>query len=202
MAFNNSWQRLRENFAEQFEPIGENRYLYRRNQKGEPVPVSAEERTRFIDQYNRNIRYVMWGMMSALFAFIGLILWWTVASRSGSPDVALYTGFGAITFVGIAMLYRVRGAPARELDGRASIGRERSRDEMRAIFFKKISYRQLAGAAAVGVFLVISRAAKEDVFSGWHRLWLGFGAGLLLLAGVQAFRKWRFESENGDSLSS
>jgi tetratricopeptide (TPR) repeat protein len=38
--------------------------------------------------------------------------------------------------------------------------------------------------------------SRQDVFSGWNRLWLVFGGGLVLLAAVQAFRKWRFEQED------
>lgn len=72
---------------------------------------------------------------------------------------------------------------------------------MRAIFFRRTSYTQLALAAATGVFIVASRATVENVFSGWHRLWLVLGAGLILLAGVQAFRKRRFEREHPEGVT-
>jgi tetratricopeptide (TPR) repeat protein len=38
-------------------------------------------------------------------------------------------------------------------------------------------------------------SSRQNVFSGWNRLWLVFGGALVLLAAVQAFRKWRFEQE-------
>ena len=59
----------------------------------------------------------------------------------------------------------------------------------------EITYGRLAGAAAVGVLIPMSQAAQTDIFSGWHRIWLIAGAGLVLLAAVQAFRKWIFENQ-------
>jgi MFS family permease len=195
---NGSWQQLRENFADQFEPLGEDKYLYRRNQKSAPIEVTAVERARFIDQYGRRLRYSMWSMVAGLIVFMGAVVWWTVARNSDLPDLVLYIGIGLITTIAIGYLYWIRGAPARELERRGPVGRERSRDEMRALFFKKMGYGQLAGAAFAGLVLAFSRAGKEDLFHGWHRLWLVLAALLVLAAGVQAFRKWRFERENGD----
>ena len=195
---NDSWQRLRENFADQFEPYGEGEYLYRRNQRGAPIEVTAEERKRFMVQYARRLRYNMWGMVAALIVFMGAVVWWSVARNSDLLDTVLYIGLGLITAVAIANMYWIRGAPARELERRSPVGRERSRDEVRELFFKKLSYGQLAGAAFAGVILVVSRAGKEDLLSGWHRLWLVFAVLIVLAAGVQAFRKWRFERQNED----
>ena len=196
---NDSWRQLRENFADQFEPYNEGEYLYRRNQKGVPIAVTAEERERFIAQYARRLRYSMWGMVAALIAFMGAIVWWTVTRNSDLPEPVMYVGFGLITGVAIANLYWVRGAPARELERRSPVGRERSRDEVRGLLFRKLSYGQLAGAAFAGLVLVLSRASEEDLFSGWHRLWLVFAVLILFTAGVQALRKWRIENQDDDS---
>jgi hypothetical protein len=194
-----SVQRLRENFEAQFEAAGEGRYFYRRNQKGEPIPVSAEERERFVRQYVKRIWLVLSGMMAVLFAFMVLFVWLTVATNSELSDVQLYLGIGVISVIAIGLMYWVRGAPARELEGRTPVGRERSTDEMRAIFFQKISYGQLATAAGFGVILPFMQTFGRhpvDVFHGWGRLWLVLGAALVLLAAVQAFRKWRFDNQH------
>jgi hypothetical protein len=193
MTMNNSIQQMHENFEAQFEVGADGRYLYRRNQKGEPIPVSADERERFIRQYKSRIRAIMGGMVAALLASVGLVIWWTVATNSELPDVLLYVGIGAIAIAAIALMYWVQAAPAREIGGRAPIGRERTKEEMRAIFFKKISYGQLAGAAALGAVLPFMQRSGTDVFHGWARLWLVFGGLFVLLAGVQGVRKWRFE---------
>lgn len=62
-----SWGRLRQTFADQFEQDGAN-FIYRRSQKGEAIRVSAEERNRFIEQFDKNVRRAKW------IIYIGLIL--------------------------------------------------------------------------------------------------------------------------------
>jgi len=196
MSLSGSVDRMRESFEAQFEPAGDNRYLYRRNQKGEPIPVTGEERDRFSRNYLRQIWFILGGMTVALLGFGGLILWWTVWINSELPDVSLYIGLGVITATAIALMYWVRGGPARALEGRTPVGRERTKDEMRAILFKKLSYGQLAAVVAVGAILPFTLRSRPDVFRGWGRLWLVYGAAIILIAAVQAFRKWRFESEH------
>jgi hypothetical protein len=196
-----STQQLRETFEAQFEAAGEERYLYRRNQKGEPIPVTAEERDRFVREFGWRIRLVMGGMIVGLLGFWGVLIWWTVSRQEDLPRARMYAGTIIIAVAVTGLMYWVRGAPARELDGRSSVGRERSAEEMRAIFFRKITYGRLAGVAAVGAGIALSRATRENIFVGWHRFWLVLGAAAVLIAAVQAFRKWRFESEHPQDIS-
>ena len=190
-----STDRMREDFEAQFEPLDDGRFLYRRNQRGEPVPVSAQERDDFVRQYVRSIRFVLAGMTGALLLFTAVLIWVSVAAGSDLPEVPMYVGLIAITAVAVGLMYWMKGAPARSLQGRRSIGRERSREEMRAIHFQKIGYGRLAGAAALGALLIVTRSAREDTFSGWHVIWPILGGFLMLLAGVQAVRKWLFENQ-------
>jgi hypothetical protein len=187
---------MRESFEAQFEANGDSGYLYRQNQKGEPIPVTAEERGQFIRQFSRRIGMIMAGLVLGLLVFWGLLIWRTIANGQDLPRMVMNAGTVVIAAVAVALMYWVRSAPARALEGRASIGRERSREEMRAIFFRRVSYGQLAGAGGAGIIIVATRAANENLFVGWHRAWLLLGAGLVLLSAVQAFRKWRFESEH------
>jgi hypothetical protein len=111
----------------------------------------------------------------------------------------MYVGTVVIAALPIALMYWIRGAPGRELEGRTPVGRERSSDEMKAIFFKKTSYGQLAGAAAFGPIVPLMMGFGRnpvDVFHGWGRLWWVLGGALVLFAAIQALRKWRFESEH------
>jgi hypothetical protein len=39
-----------------------------------------------------------------------------------------------------------------------------------------------------------------DIFHGWGRLCFVFGAAIILLAAVQAFRKWRFELDHPNDI--
>jgi hypothetical protein len=80
-----STQQLRETFEAQFEAAGEERYLYRRNQKGEPIPVTAEERDRFVREFGWRIRLVMGGMIVGLLGFCGVLIWWTVSRQEDLP---------------------------------------------------------------------------------------------------------------------
>ena len=200
MSLGSSVQQMRESFEAQFEAAGEGAFLYRRNQKSEPVPVTADERARFVHQYVRRIWFILWGMMAALPAFVALLIWRTVATNSDLPEVTMYVGIGAIAVVSIGLMYWIRGAPARELEGRTPVGRERSKDEMQAILFRKLSYGQLASVAVMGAILPFTLRSHPDVFHGWGRLWLLFGGAVIALAADQALRKWRFESEERDDL--
>jgi hypothetical protein len=198
MSVGSSVQQMKESFEAQFDDAGENRYLYRRNQKGEAIPVTAEERDRFIRQYVRRIWFILGGMMAVLLVFWGVVIWWTISDSRNFPDTAMYVGTVVIAAVPITLMYWIRGAPARELEGRTPVGRERSSDEMKAIFFKKTSYGQLAGAAAFGLIVPLMMGfgkSPVDVFHGWGRLWWILGGALALFVAIQAFRKWRFESE-------
>lgn len=194
MRFGYGTNQLRETFEAQFE-LREGRFLYRRNQRGEPIPVKPEERDRFIRQYIGRVRWILGGMTVAIVAFTALAVWWSVSIGNDLPEGIFIAGLISISVIAVGAMYFVQGAPARELEGRSSVGRARSKEEMRAIFFAKITYGRLAGAAAVGVLIPMSQAAQTDIFSGWHCIWLIAGAGLVLLAAVQAFRKWIFENQ-------
>lgn len=194
MKMSGSTRRLREDFEAQFEPSGNGRYLYRRSQRGEPIPVSQQERDAFIHQYLRRVRFILVGMAVALVAFMAAEVAWSVSTNNDDSELRTIAGSLLIAVAAIGAIYWARAAPSRELGGRSSVGRERSKEEMRAIFFKKVRYGKLAAAGVGGVVLVAGQAAKSDIFSGWHRIWLVIGASLVILAAIQAFRKWMFEN--------
>lgn len=203
MSVRGSVDNMRESFAAQFESAGEGKYLYRRNQKGPAIPLTPEERDRFIRQYVRRIWFIMGGMVGILLAFWGVVIWWTLSADGSFSDVAMYVGTAVIAVAAIVPMYRIRGAPARELNGRTPLAGERSAEQMREIMFHKLTYGQLAGAAAFGPFVPLMMAFGRhpvDVLHGWGRLWLALGAALTVLAAVQALRKWRFEIEHPNDI--
>jgi hypothetical protein len=85
-------------------------------------------------------------------------------------------------------------APVRALRGRGNDGEARSPEENRRIGFAKLTYGQLAATAGFAVVLLLKLDRHSDLFSGWNLAWVIMAAGLVILAAVQAFRKWRFES--------
>lgn len=189
-----SWGRVRQTFADQFEPDGAN-FIYRRSQKGEAIRVSAEERSKFIEEFNRNLGRTKWIIYLGMALVLGGIIGFSLIKRTELSQGAIFVGIGlAIPY--FAFYRWAWAAPTRDLGGRTPIAGERSTDEVRRIRFGRITYGQLASAAFGGAMVPLIGSARQDVFSGWNRLWLVFGAGLILFAAVQAFRKWRFEQED------
>jgi tetratricopeptide (TPR) repeat protein len=190
-----SWGRLRQAFADQFEQDGTN-FVYRRSQKGDAIRVSAEERSRFIDEFNRNVRRAKWIIYIGLALVLGAIIGFSLLSGTDLSQTAMFIGIGLVVIPYFVFYRWAWAAPARELGGRTPIAGERSPDEVRRLGFQRITYGQLAVAGFGGVMIPFIGSSRQDVFSGWNRLWLVFGGALVLLAAVQAFRKWRFEEED------
>jgi hypothetical protein len=53
----------------------------------------------------------------------------------------------------------------------------------------------------MGVFVALRHAGTANFLSRSNWFWLALGGGLVILTTVQAFRKWRFESEHPEDLS-
>lgn len=190
-----AWSSTRESFANQFEKCGRD-YIYRKSQKGEAFRVSVLEHDRFLEQFNRNLRRAAWIMYVAIAVTLGAVV---LVTLHADTDLTLPITVGSIALAMIPYVLYFRwawAAPARELAGRAPVAGERSPDEVRRLRFQQITYGQLAVAAIGGLAIPFIGGARQDVFSGWNRLWLVFGGALVLVAAVRAFRKWRFEQED------
>jgi hypothetical protein len=183
--------RVRQAFADQFSSDGHS-FIYRRYQKGVPVRVSKLERDGFVAAFNKRIRYAMWSIVPATVGLILLLVWLIPDSDSPAAQIGMWGGIAAILLPFMMIIYRAWGAPSRELESRTPEGPALSKEEARTLAFSKITYGQLALAALMGVGLVWKMWTKIDVFHGSGLVWLVFGGALVLLAGVQAIRKWRF----------
>jgi tetratricopeptide (TPR) repeat protein len=193
-----SWGRVRQTFADQFEQDGAN-FIYRRSQKGEAIRVSAEERSKFIEEFDRNVRRAKWIIYVGLTLVLGGIIGFSLLRGTDLSQGAIFIGIGLVMIPYFAFYRWAWAAPARELGGRTPIAGERPSDEVRRMRFRRVTYGQLASAAFGGVMIPFIGSSRQDVFSGWNRLWLVFGGALVLFAAVQAFRKWRFEQEDSYS---
>jgi hypothetical protein len=193
--FNNPhFDRVRQLFADQFS-AGATGIVYRKGQKGAPVRVSETERNEFVSTFNKRIRYAAWSIFPATVALILLLVWLIPDVDSPSAQIAVWVGIAAILVPFMVIYHWAWNAPSRELGGRPPEGPALTENEARAVAFSKITYGQLGLAALTGVALVWKMSTKTDVLQGWGVIWLVFGAALLVLAGIQAIRKWRFSQQ-------
>ena len=157
--------------------------------------MSAEERSRFVEEFDRDLRRAKWIIYVGLAVVVGGLLVLSVVEGSDLSQLAISAGVGLV-MIYFAYYRWAWAAPARELAGRTPIAGERSAEEVRRLRFQRVTYRQLAGAAFGGMVIPFIGSSRQDVFSGWNRLWLVFGGAIILFAAIQAFRKWRLEQED------
>jgi Flp pilus assembly protein TadD len=201
MSRNDNWDRIRQSFADQFTPDGSS-FIYRRSQKGEAIRVSARERTRFVDEFDGKLRRAKWMIYIGVAAVLVGIIVFSLLKGSNLSELAILAGV-AIAMVPYLAFYRWAWlAPVRELEGRMPVAGARSPEEVRRLKFQRMSYGQLGTAALGGLAFPFIGSSHQDVFSGWNRLWLVFGGAIVLLAVIQAFRKWRFEQEDSSKFLS
>jgi len=194
--FGNHFDHIRQMFADQFEPEGQG-YIYRKHMKGRPIQVSIAERDKYISAFNRFLKYSHWGIAGGTVFLSVLLVIYAVVAGVDLPEMAVYVGLGAILATFMAAYFWTWNLPTRELRERASTGETRSREEIKRLFLKRLTYGQIAAAAGAGVFLILKARAGGNMLSGWNILWTFLAIALLILSAVQAFRKWRFESLQG-----
>lgn len=184
--------RVRESFAEQFEPDGSG-FLYRESMRGAAIPVTRAERDGFVAAFNRRLRYAAWAMVPT--TFVPLIL--MIVLLPGPDDDIVSVVIGGSLGVGILLFLVVHRwaykAPIRELGARPTATAPRSREDMRRRMFAKMSYGQLSFAAVGGPLLVWKVSLQYDVWRGWGLLWPAFAAMIVVTAIIMALCKWRFE---------
>lgn len=188
---NSQFDSVRKMFADQFsrETHG---YVYRKGQKGAPTPLSEAERDEFVNNFNKYLRVAIWSLIPATVGMILLLAWLVREPDSPTGQMAMWGAIVAIIAPYMAIFYWAWYAPARELKHRTPTGNELTKAEARTLALSKISYGQLILGVAMVLVVVWKASAKTDVFHGWGRLWLVFAGGLIIVAGLQAIRKWRY----------
>ena len=190
---NHHFDRVREMFADQFEPDGGD-FLYRKSMKGAPIRVSGAERDAFLEVFKRRLKYVTWGIFPATIILIVLLVVLVPDADSRSSDIFIYFGIGLIIAVFMIGYYWAWNTPARELVRRPVLGEARSRAEVGRIMLAKMTYGQLAIGLGAMAALLFKVSEDTDIYHGWGRLWLGFAAVIVVGILFQAFRKWRFDN--------
>ncbi len=111
------FERQRQMFAAQFEPNGAG-YIYRNHTVGEPNPVSAADRDRYVANFDRVTRQ---GFRAALIAAVILLaglVSYSFATRTQVPDLVFYVAFGAMFALYMMGYFRAWTLPSRESRGR------------------------------------------------------------------------------------
>lgn len=190
-----SWGRVRQSFIDQFEPVGTD-FLYRRSQKGEAYRVSSADRDRFVEQFDRHLGRAKWIIGIGLVLMTGVAVSLSMLQLTDPSQIAIFAGIGLVMIPYLAYFRWAWAEPARELADKVPVSGERPPEEVQRLKFQRLTYRQLASAAFVGVVIPFAGGSRQDIFSGWNRLWLVFGGAIVLFAAAQAFRKWQFEQED------
>src|SRR4051794_38933533 len=194
MAFN--VPRMRERFESQFEPTDEGGYLYRQNWKAAAIPVSAQERDTLARQYAVRIYLVLSFMVIAITVLLCVLFLRTSTYAAGQvPPAQIFAGMVVISLVATGMLEWIYRAPSRALKRRPAVERERTREEVRAISFRRMTYQRLGLTALIG-----AGSYTYIAHGDWDRRWVVVPPFVVLVAAVQAFRKWRFEHRHRDIL--
>jgi hypothetical protein len=190
MLENEHLERVNQMFADQFESNGDG-FLYRRSMKDAPIQVSSAEQGQFLSDFKNSYRKVFWIAVASLVSCVMSYIIWATFNDIEISNIELYSGL-AIYLAGFVIVHRrVWNAPARFLERRPAIGRQRTRAEVITAMIERTTWGQL-GLGAVGmVVLLLEVASKDDLLRGWNRLWL-VSAGLVFSALViQVYRKWR-----------
>src|SRR3954463_2011086 len=115
-----SWDRVRQTFADQFEQDGTS-FVYRRSQTGEAIRVSAGERRKFIDEFDQNVRRAKWIIYGGLTLVFGGLIGFSLLKGFDLPHAAIFVGIGLV-MIPYFLYYRwAWAAPSRELGSRTPI---------------------------------------------------------------------------------
>ncbi len=177
-------------FSDRFEAAGDG-YIFRSNLTAPGYAVSAAERDQFVTDFARQFRWVTWGLAALVIVVLLLGAAFFIASDRDVPTV--YTGgvvLGSVLLVFVVTRW-IWNAPVRVLLGRAPVAPGRDKTEARREGLRRLTWQNLALVVGVAVLILFRGYQEDPSFSGWHGLWLVGSGGLLLLAAVQAFRKWR-----------
>lgn len=179
--------------ALQFEPAGQGVFLYRYNNTGAPIRVTAEERARFVRAFG-------WKFLAYVAVFMPVVIAAAMVTAHYFPKGDETGGFvlmGALLVAIVAALYVSikwsMAAPARELADRPPVGPARTRAEASRPHFAKLTYGRMAGRAAM-IAVTAPFLALESTGAAITALVLAVGAFLAM-----AFMKWRSDRAAGTS---
>jgi hypothetical protein len=183
--------RMRQSFADQFQPEGSG-FVFRKSFKGAPIIVTAAERDRFVADFNRNLRWAIWGSMAAMVALVLALVAFTVMTDKTPSDLWLYVPVVLLAGGLTAAVMAIWNAPARALARRSPVGAPLSREEARRAALTRITWGQVLGGVFALPLLALQLSRYYDLLHGWGRLWLVVIAALAAVLLFAVYRKWRY----------
>jgi hypothetical protein len=177
----------REGFAAQFAGEGDG-FLYRRNQKGPAIAVSAEERDAFVAAFSR------WMDIQMLVVLVGgitaVVLAYVIFPLLAYPMVAITIGVSVILAAVLVGLKLAWDAPARALATRPVAAPALSPAEARRLAIDQTTWSQMA------VWVVWASIWFLQYFTHRETRWLApaalaAGVGLLGMTALRAYQKLR-----------
>lgn len=183
--------RVKQAFAAQFTPDRDG-HIYRRGQRGPGIRVTAAERDRFVETFDRAVLRLAWSMVLATMLLLGALSLFAIElpwPLSGHEE-----GVGATVLIVAFMLawWWIRNAPMRALDRRATIDQGISGAEHRRAMLVAMPWSLPVVAALFQIALIIRVALFEpDPFA--REQWSYYAVAVVGLTGmaVIAWFKWR-----------
>jgi hypothetical protein len=153
-----------------------------------PIPVSAEEHAEMTAAFRRRLNYLIFG-----FAALLCLLILAFALTPVGPWVI-------VAVVPAAILYwrawsHIWNAPTRQLEHRMPVGPDRTREEVHRLQLAGAGWMEFALFAGVMLLIALKVMRREDIFEGWHRLWLLLFALAMIPVGIRWWRRWRYDSK-------
>jgi len=187
---------LNSEFAKRFEPRGDG-YLFRERLGAPGYEISAAERDAFVEQFNRRMTWMNWILFGGGFVLLLGAAWLSVALAFTDPGPLIFAVMG-LMFVGyMPAVFWLWGDPKRRLAARAAAVPGLDKASARREGLRKLDWSRLGLCVLFAVFLVFKAYGEDPSFgSGWSRAWLALAAALLIVAAVQAVRKWRIETRS------
>lgn len=180
-------------FANRFEPDGDG-FIFRANLKAPGFRVSKAERDAFVAEFKRRSRMGQWGAAILIVPLIVAAIFALPSLFHVSADYAAVPVLG-VTLPSFMIWSRwLWSAPARALQERTPDVEARSKEEALRLGFKRITWTQLGGAAALIPLMLLRVGYRHNLLVGWSRIWLVLAGALLLLLAVQAYRKWKSDN--------
>jgi len=183
--------RVKQAFAAQFTPDRDG-HIYRRGQRGPGIRVTAVERDRFVETFDRAVLRLAWSMVLATILLLGALSLFAIElpwPLSGHEE-----GVGATVLIVAFMLawWWIRNAPMRALDRRATIDQGVPGAEHRRAMLVAMPWSLPVVAALFQIALIIRVALFEpDPFA--REQWSYYAVAVVGLTGmaVIAWLKWR-----------
>ena len=183
--------RVKQAFAAQFTPDRDG-HIYRRGQRGPGIRVTAAERDRFVENFDRGVIRLAWCLVLAATLLLGALALFSIElpwPLSGHEE-----GVAMILLIASFMLawWWIRNAPVRALERRATIDQGVRGADYRRAMLVAMPWSIPVIAALFQVALIVRVAVFEhDPFG--RQQWSYYAVAAVGLTGmaVIAWFKWR-----------